>query len=227
MKITALLMTWIGTALILLFGWLIPWITYSSREGAITLAATAIRDEPDRAGFSAIPAFYASYAWIVIGVLIAACGLFAMFSGPRDRWFAVVAYVLCAAFLGLGAFGTYGDSSGRSSEETLTFYGALAAAVVMLLMAILSTRGAAFLGALPAALAALVGLAWSVWFVAAAPVDGPVEVSVLGWGLPAAHLVALLGALLSVAIAGRNKSSSGTNERRGTAPAAGPARAQY
>lgn len=208
MKLTAWLFTWIGAALIAAMGWIIPWVTYGLDDGPITDAAIAIRDEPDRAGFGALPALYGTYGWIVIGVLIVACGAFAMFSGPRDRWVAVVGYVVFAGLLAVGAFGTYGDSSGRTWDETLTFYGALAAAVVMVLMAVLSIRGSAFLGAIPAALAALVGLAWSIWFVAAAPQAGVVTVSVLGWALPVAHLLALLGALISIAIAGRNKSAA-------------------
>lgn len=221
MKLTALLTTWIGTALIGLFGWVISWVTYGPDEGPITEAAMAIRDEPNDAGFGAIPALYATHAWLVIGVLIAACGLFAMFSGPRDRWVAVVGYLLVATFLALGAFGTYGDSSGRTSEETLIFYGALVAAAIMVLMAIVSARGAAFLGALPVALVALIGLAWSIWFIVGAPTTSAVSLSTLGWALPVAHVMALVGALISVAIAGRNKATPAPAARGGAA-SAGP-----
>ncbi|WP_134322061.1 hypothetical protein [Cumulibacter soli] len=207
MKIAAWLTTWIGIALIGLLGWVVPWVTNGPDEGGLITAAQAIDNAPGRAGVSAIPAFYATTAWIVIGGLIAATGLFAMFSGARDRWIAVIGYVLGAAFLGLGAFNTWGGAS-RSSSENLSFIGVLVAGALMLVMAVLSTRGAAFIGAVPAALAALVGLAWSIWFVAAAPQTEVLSVSTLGWALPAAHLLALIGSLLSIAIAGRNKAVS-------------------
>lgn len=208
MKLVALLTTWLATALLGAFGWAIPWITHAGREGPLTEAAQAIRDEPGSAGLDPLPAFYASHAWIAILAVFAVCGLFSMFSGPRDRWVAVAGYLLLAALLGLGAFGMYGDRKSRTADESLLFYGALTMCAIGLSMSIFSLQRAAFLGALPAAGAALVGLVWSIWFVLSAMRTGVISVSPFGWGLPAAHLLGLIGALISIAVAGRSRSTA-------------------
>lgn len=208
MKIIAWLCTWAGIALIGLFGWVVPWVSDDVEEGAILNAADIMRFTVDRAGIGAAPALYASHAWIVIGGVIAAFGLFMMFNGQRDRWVAVVGYVLGGAYLGAGAFGTFGGGAELASEESLLFAGALGAAAVMLIMAALSLHRSAFLGALPAGFAALVGLGWSIWFIVSASDSSRMELSPVGWALPGAHALVLIGALLSIAAAGRDKQST-------------------
>lgn len=208
MKIIAWLCTWAGIALIGLFGWVVPWVSDGEREGAITRAADTMKFAVYRAEIGAAPALYASHAWIVIGGVIAAFGLFMMFSGRRDRWIAVVGYVLGGAYLGVGAFGTFGVGAELAPEESLLFAGALGAAAVMLIMAALSLHRSAFLGAIPAGFAALVGLGWSIWFLVSASDSSRMELSALGWALPGAHVLILIGALLSIAAAGRDKQST-------------------
>lgn len=224
MKMTAMITSWIGLALVGLLGWVIPWVTSSGDDGPLHLAGRAARDEPDRAGLGAINAWYAEYGWVVIGALMLAFGLFAMFTAQRDRWVAVLGYLLGAGLLiaggfgTFGTFGTFGSELGQSTSSTMTFVGVMVAAAIMLVMAALSFRRAAFVGALPAAIAALVGNGWSMWFMLDVDQSPALSVSALGWGLPAGHFLVLVGALLSVAVAGRNKTDQPPTAGRATAP---------
>lgn len=215
MKIAAMITTWVGLALVGLLGWVIPWVTSGDGDGPLYLAGAAARDAPDRAGLGALNAWYAGYGWVVIGALMLAFGLFAMFSSQRDRWVAAVGYLLGAGFLIAGGFGTFGGELGESTSGTMTFVGVMVVAVIMLVMAVLSFRRAAFIGALPGAIAALVGIAWSAWFMVDVDQTPALTVSVLGWGLPVGHILVLVGALLSIAVAGRNKTDQPADAGRG------------
>lgn len=213
MKITAWLTTWIGLALIALLGWVIPWMTIGNDSGALMRGADAVRDEPNRAGLDAIPGFYVTHGWVIIAGLLAAFATFAMFTARGDKWIAVLGYLAGAAALGFAAYRLI-TASERSSNETLLLYVAIGVAVVMLLMMVLSFRRAAFIGAIPAALLALIGLGWSIWLLLGSH-DGPLALSWRGWGLPLAHFLVLVGALLAIAVAGRNKTADPPTARPG------------
>lgn len=217
MKLTALITTWLGLAGIALLGWLIPWVSTQDGDGPITTAAEAVRDEPDRAGLGAIPGFYATHAWLYLLLLMAALGLFAMFTSRRDRWVAVLGNLAGAALLSTAAFGVLGSAVEDGVRDSIGVVGAVIGLVIMLVMAVFSACRAAFIGALPTALVALVGLAWSVWLVLGSPQSEQLSVSWLGWLLPTSHFLVLVGALVSVAVAGRNKSDEpavpGTSDR--------------
>ena len=166
------------------------------------LSLGAIRDNP--LGFGGAPGFYLTIGWFALLGLILAFGLFAMFSGPKDKWIALVGNLALVGGVGYGSYLLW-TTAPRSELDSRLAIAGFAVAALAILGAVAAVTRLVWAGAILALVAALAGAVLSIWLIATGVPDTGDSFSVLSWTVPLGFILAILGTLVAVAVNGKNR----------------------
>lgn len=200
MTLAAFLLTWIGAGLIALGSLVLTWYDGST---LFDLSEAAI--DNNSLELSGAPSLFVTIGWYWLLGLIVAFGLFAMFSGPKDKWIAFVGHLLLAGGIGYGSYLLWTTSDPRTDLVTRLAILGYAVAALSVLGAVAAITRLIWAGALLTLVLALAGAVLSIWLIATGvPATGD-SFSILSWTVPLGFIVVIVGSLVSVAVNGKNR----------------------